>query len=97
MTQVQGADNPAPAPAASGEQAGLQREVRHELLMLSRYGVFDNIAYRMDGTGVTLVGQVVQPVLKEDAEAAVRGIPGVTDVNNQIEVLPLSPHGRWRS
>jgi hyperosmotically inducible periplasmic protein len=65
--------------------------VRHELLSLSRYSVFDNIEYRVDGTKVTLVGQVVMPVLKDDAGNAIKGIEGVTAVDNQIEVLPLSP------
>jgi hyperosmotically inducible protein len=80
---VQGAD--------SGKNSSIQREVRHELMTLSRYSVFDNIAYKVDGTQVTLVGQVVLPVLKDDAGKAVKGIEGVTKVDNQIEVLPLSP------
>lgn len=74
----------------AGETA-IQREVRHELATLARYTVFDNIAYRVDGTRVTLLGQVTQPVVKDDAGKAVKGIEGVTQVNNQIEVLPLSP------
>ncbi len=69
----------------------IHREVRHELVTLSRYGVFDNITYRVDGTEVTLMGQVVEPVLKDDAGSAIKGIEGVTRVNNQIEVLPVSP------
>jgi hyperosmotically inducible protein len=72
-------------------ESRIQREVRHELVTLSRYSVFDNIAYRVDGTKVTLVGQVVLPVLKDDAGNAVKRIEGVTQVDNQIEVLPLSP------
>ncbi len=78
--------------ASNGKEPAnrIQREVRHELLSLSRYGVFDNIAYRVDGTQVTLMGQVTQPVLKDDAGTAVKGIEGVTRVNNDIEVLPLS-------
>lgn len=72
-------------------QRSIEREVRHELLTLSRYTVFDNIGYRVDGSTVTLTGQVVQPVLKDDAGTVVKGIEGVTAVNNQIEVLPLSP------
>jgi len=72
-------------------QNRIQREVRHELVTLSRYGVFDNIEYRVDGTKVTLTGQVVLPVLKDDAVSAVKGIEGVTQVDNRIEVLPVSP------
>jgi hyperosmotically inducible protein len=77
-------------------QAGIQRvvkEVRHELLLLPYYGVFDNLAYKVDPNGtVTLMGQVTRPALKSDAEAAVKHIEGVEQVVNQIEVLPLSPN-----
>lgn len=66
------------------------REVRHELLMLPYYGVFDNIAYRVDGGTVTLLGQVLRPSLKSDAENAIKHIEGVDRVDNQIDVLPPS-------
>ncbi|HWB95398.1 MAG TPA: BON domain-containing protein, partial [Bryobacteraceae bacterium] len=67
------------------------REVRHELVMLPYYGVFDNLAYRVDGETVTLLGQVTRPTLKSDAERVVKKIEGVEKVINNIEVLPLSP------
>jgi hyperosmotically inducible protein len=67
------------------------REVRHELLMLPYFGVFDNIAYKVDGYNVTLMGQVSRPTLKSDAENVVKRIEGVEHVDNQIEVLPVSP------
>jgi len=69
----------------------IQREVRHELLMLNDLTVFDNLAYEVNGYDVRLVGQVTRPVLKSDAENAVKRIEGVEKVENQIEVLPLSP------
>jgi hyperosmotically inducible periplasmic protein len=69
----------------------LTREVRHELVMLPYYGVFDNLAFKVDGRTVTLVGQVTRPTLKSDAENVVKDIEGVEKVVNQIEVLPLSP------
>jgi hyperosmotically inducible protein len=69
----------------------LVKQVRHELLMLPWYSVFDNLAFRVDGDKVTLIGQVTLPTLKSDAEAAVKRIEGVASVNNEIEVLPLSP------
>jgi hyperosmotically inducible protein len=72
-------------------QERITREVRHELLMLPYFGVFDYIAYRVDGYNVTLLGQVVRPTLKSDAGNAVKHIEGVENVDNQIEVLPLSP------
>src|SRR5271157_3752615 len=72
-------------------QERIIREVRHELLMLPYFGVFDYIAYKVDGYNVTLLGQVVRPALKSDAENAVKRIEGVEKVDNQIEVLPPSP------
>ena len=69
----------------------LVKEVRHELVMLPYLGVFDNLEYKVDGQTVTLVGQVTRPTLKSDAESAVKRIEGVEKVDNQIEVLPLSP------
>src|SRR5246127_413173 len=68
----------------------IQKEVRHELLMLPYLGVFDNLAYRVDGSTVTLLGQVTRPTLKTDSERAVKSIEGVEKVDNQIEVLPPS-------
>lgn len=70
----------------------ITREVRHELVMLPYYDVFDNLTYRVDGPKVTLFGQVTRPALKSDAENAVKKIEGVETVDSQIEVLPLSPN-----
>jgi hyperosmotically inducible protein len=77
-------------PSAKSEER-ITREVRHELLMLPFFGVFDNIAFKVDGDTVTLLGQVVRPVLKSDAENSVKRIEGVEKIDNQIEVLPPSP------
>lgn len=85
------------APAAQQNEVSpraverIQREVRHELLMLPYLGVFDNLAYKVDGYNVTLMGQVTRPTLKSDAENVVKKIEGVEKVDNQIEVLPPSP------
>jgi len=79
-------------PPAERERTRLEREVRHELVMLPNYSVFDNLAYKVDGGDVTLLGQVVRPDLKADAERAVKGIEGVEKVDNQIEMLPVSPN-----
>lgn len=77
--------------ASPKAEARIQKEVRHELLMLPYLNVFDNLAYKVDGYNVTLYGQVTQPSLKSDAEKAVKGVEGVEKVDNQIEVLPASP------
>jgi hyperosmotically inducible protein len=80
----------APQDASAHAQERIIKQVRHELLMLPYLGVFDNLAYRVDGYNVTLFGQVVRPTLKSDAENAVKHIEGVEKVENQIEVLPTS-------
>ncbi len=69
----------------------VETEVRHELIMLPYYGVFDYLQYKVDGSKVTLLGYVRRPSLKSEAESAVKSIEGVTSVDNQIKVLPLSP------
>jgi hyperosmotically inducible protein len=73
-----------------GPQDRVVREVRHELLMIPQLSIFDNLSYKVDGSTVTLLGQVRNPVIKDEAQAAVKHIEGVEQVNNQIEVLPVS-------
>ncbi len=68
----------------------LTEQVGRELMSLAYYTVFDELSFRVDAGKVTLSGQVTQSVLKVDAERAVRRIPGVVSVEDQIEVLPLS-------
>jgi len=77
-------------PSAHAEER-ITREVRHELLMLPYVDVFDYLAYKVNGYDVTLIGQVVRPSIKSDAENVVKRIEGVEKVNNEIEVLPPSP------
>ncbi len=73
------------------QPASLSDEIRHELLMLPYYNVFDELSFTIDGSNtVTLTGEVTRPIVKSDAEAAVRNIPGVKTVINKIGVLPLS-------
>jgi hyperosmotically inducible protein len=69
----------------------IAREVRHELLLLPYYTVFDLLEYKVDGGTVTLMGAVNNPTLKHDAESVVKHIEGVERVINNIEVLPPSP------
>jgi hyperosmotically inducible protein len=77
-------------PSAKSQER-ITKEVRHELLMLPYFGVFDYIAFKVEGFTVTLLGEVARPSLKSDAENAVKHIEGVEKVDNQIEVLPPSP------
>ena len=83
-------------PAQTGQEVSaraaqrIEKEVRHEILMLPYYDVFENITYKVEGYNVALMGQVTRPTLKKDAENVVKGVEGVEKVVNQIEVLPVS-------
>lgn len=69
----------------------IDKQVGHELNMLSYVNVFDYMTFAVDANGtVTLAGEVTNPVLKSDAGNVVKRIEGVEHVNNQIQVLPVS-------
>jgi hyperosmotically inducible protein len=72
------------------DEVRMVQEIRHQLVMLPYYSVFDDLAFNVNGSTVTLLGQVTKPVLKEDAERTIKNVEGVTNVINNIEVLPLS-------
>ena len=76
--------------AQRGEDARTANQVRKELVKLPYYGVFDNLAYKLDGDTVTLYGQVVKAITRKDAERRVKKIEGVERVINNIQVLPVS-------
>lgn len=74
----------------SASDSRIAREVRHELIMLPYYSIFDDLGFQVNGSTVTLLGKVVRPTLKSSAENVVKRIEGVSNVVNKIEVLPLS-------
>jgi hyperosmotically inducible protein len=76
---------------ASLTGADLEKGVRHEILMYSKYTLWDDISFRIDNGNVELRGAVSQPYKKTDLEHIVQRIPGVASVTNEIKVLPLSP------
>ena len=77
--------------AGAADDSRIVQQVRHQLLMLPYYGVFDDLAFRVEGGTVTLEGAVTRPILKSDAESVIKKIEGVTRVVNEIQVLPPSP------
>ena len=83
---------PAAMVAKTTAPVPITEAVRHKLAMLPRYGVFDNLTFRLDSGTVILTGEVSRPILKQDAADAVRRVEGVGEVVNNIEVLPLSPY-----
>lgn len=70
----------------------LEQRVRSELLKLPYYGVFDHLAFQVEGDQVRLSGEVSWPALKSDAENAVRRVEGVAGVTSEVQVLPVSFH-----
>jgi hyperosmotically inducible protein len=77
-------------PGANQPTNDLTSRVRHELVMLPYFTIFDNMSYRVDGSTVTLMGKVTRTSLRQDAERVVKNIEGVDRVQNEIEVLPVS-------
>ena len=86
LLPVQGA-----VPTTQPTEERTQKAIRKELLTMPFLTIFDNLAYRVDGSTVHLYGQVIRPTLKSQAEARVARLEGITQVANHIEVLPLSP------
>jgi hyperosmotically inducible protein len=81
-----------PAKSPNGQMSMMvSDEVRHQLLLLSNYGIFDWIECEINADrSATLRGQVTRPTLKSDAENALKKIESIPSIDNQIEVLPLS-------
>ena len=77
-----------PGPA---DENRIAKEVRHQLVMLPFYSIYDDLGFTVNGGTVTLEGAVVRPTLKSDSENVTKRVEGVTNVVNNIEVLPLSP------
>jgi hyperosmotically inducible protein len=77
---------------ALAQDSPSEHEIRHELNALPRISVFDWLQWSYDKGTVTLSGSVWQPITKSDAEGAVKRVPGVDTVINNIEVQPNSPN-----
>ena len=69
---------------------GFTESIRKELAKLPYYGVFDNLAFELNGNTVVLYGQVVRLTTRREAERRVAKMEGVERVINKIEVLPPS-------
>ncbi len=91
FAQKQDKNHNDPFVAGGTNEDKVVKQVRHELLSLPYYGVFDDLGFTVAGGTVTLMGEVTRPTLQSDAEHAVKKVEGVTQVVNKIEVLPLSP------
>jgi len=77
----------------------VREEIRKELLQLPYYSVFDFLAFKYDRGTALLMGYAYAPALKQDADRAVKRVPGVDTVQNNVEQLPPSQTDdeiRWR-
>jgi len=90
LTGFAGAQGGQQANGTQRMQDRITREVRHELVMLPQLTIWDNLQYKVEGSKVTLLGQVRNAILKDEAQQAVKKIEGVDQVDNQIQVLPAS-------
>jgi hyperosmotically inducible protein len=90
LSRAQKAPHSDPYIPGAPDEGKLVQEVRHQLVMLPYYTVFDDLGFKVEGTNVILEGAVTNPTLKSDAENVVKHVEGVTSVTNNIEVLPLS-------
>ncbi len=72
--------------------AEIAKQVRHEILMYSRYTIWDDVSFRVSDGSVALLGDVSQPFKKDDLGRIVQQVPGVASVTNELKVLPLSSH-----
>lgn len=76
----------------------LNNKVYNRLVTIPWYNVFDNLEYKVQGSQVTLSGQVVFPLSRSSVEGYVKGLPGVTRIVNHVQNLPFSPYDnqvRW--
>ncbi|HTV66268.1 MAG TPA: BON domain-containing protein [Bryocella sp.] len=78
---------------ANTTEGKIFKEVRHELLVLPYYSLFDDLEYCVQGRTVVLSGTLTSQhsVTKEDAQAAVKRIEGVEQVTNNIKILSPNP------
>jgi len=85
------AQQPQPDPTwAQEEMTRVVKDVNKKLGGLTNYGVFDWLTYGVHGKTLVLRGYASRPILKDEAERAVKDIPGIAKVENEIIVLPVS-------
>jgi len=81
------------APArAAGDDANLQvfRDVQKQVLQYPHFTIFDSVNAEIENGVVTLHGKVTMPYKRNDIEKRIAKVDSVSQVNNRIEVLPVS-------
>ena len=78
------------APVFGAENLQTFRDVQRQVLRYPHFTIFDSVNAQVDEGVVTLTGKVTMPYKARDIEKRVRGLSGVTEVHNRIDVLPAS-------
>ena len=65
-------------------------KARHQVVVYYAYGIFDNIALEAKGNTLVVSGQVTEPFKKADLGNILARVRGVANLENSLEVLPLS-------
>jgi hyperosmotically inducible protein len=82
---------PAGAQAAESRKADeVFTDVSKAVLTYPQFTIFDDVSATVTDGVVRLQGAVTMPYKKQDIERRVARVPGVTLVENRIEVLPVS-------
>jgi len=66
------------------------RSVQDKILKYPHFTIFDDVNAQVTDGVVTLTGKVTMPYKQKDIERRVAGVNGVLQVNNRLEVLPVS-------
>jgi len=80
----------APAGATENENLQLFRDVQRQVLQYAHFTIFDSVHAGVDNGRVTLTGKVTMPYKRIDLERRVAKLAAVTQIDNRIEVLPVS-------
>jgi hyperosmotically inducible periplasmic protein len=78
------------APAFAKENLQIFREVQREVLRYPHFTIFDSVNAQIENGIVVLTGKVTMPYKRTDIERRVTRLSGITEVQNRIEVLPVS-------
>jgi hyperosmotically inducible protein len=78
------------AQAADREDLQVFRDISNQVLRYSYFTIFDSVHASVDEGIVTLTGKVTMPYKRTEIEKRVAKVTGVREIQNRIEVLPVS-------
>ncbi len=77
-------------PQTQQPAANLETDIRQAIFLAPHYGVFDNLSFQLEGNNVTLLGQVLLPITREEISGRLAKLAGIAKVTDKIEILPMS-------